>query len=354
MSGKGKNPFIITFGKKPIEYIHRPLQTDEILDMFTEDPITNQVFIICGPRGSGKTVMLADIGNRLEKNPEWIVIRCAPTSNILPMIAEGLEQSLLKRKISVDASLSIPAVGSVRLQQNESHTSAPFRIEKALRALAKRKKKLLITIDEVTNTPQMQDFASNLQIWMGQDFPVFFLGTALFERIEELQNVPNLTFLYRAPKVFLTPLDLVSIARAYQKALGVSEEQSKVLSKLTLGYSFAFQSLGYTYWNAMPVENLDSILPDYDAMLANGAYSKMWQEMSEGDHRLCKAIADAPSDKVKDVRALLESGDSNRFNQQRIRLRNKGIVDVSQRGRIAFQLPRFDVFVYNAVDLYGI
>lgn len=82
----------------------------------------------------------------------------------------------------------------------------------------------------------------------------------------------NLTFLYRAPKIDLAPLGLGSIARTYQKVLNVPMERGKQLAKLTLGYSFAFQALGYTYWNAMPVKSVEDVLPRYDAMLSNSAY----------------------------------------------------------------------------------
>jgi Cdc6-like AAA superfamily ATPase len=74
-----KNPFVITFGKKPIEYIFRPHQTGVILNIFLTDPITNQVYIIRGPRGSGKTVLLSNIANKLEEENQWVVISCAPS-----------------------------------------------------------------------------------------------------------------------------------------------------------------------------------------------------------------------------------------------------------------------------------
>lgn len=353
MTGQRKNPFMITFGKRPIEYISRPYQTDEILTMFTEEPITNQIYIIRGPRGSGKTVLLADLGNRLERDDGWTVIRCAPTGNILHMIAEGLGRKMLRKKVDVSVNLSVPAIGGFHVEQSRTQPDDAYAIEDALRVMKEKEQKLLITVDEITNTPQMRDFVSYFQIWIGQDFPIFFLGTALFERIEELQNVQNLTFLYRAPKVDLAPLDLVSIANSYRKTLSVTEGQARELAGLTQGYSFAFQALGYIYWNAMPVADVSEILPDYDAMLSNAAYAKMWQEFSEGDRELCSAIANTKSSRVQNIRQALPGADANRFNQRRIRLKNRGIIDTSQRGQIRFALPRFGEFVKNAAVLYG-
>lgn len=350
----GKNPFVITFGKKPLEYIRRPRQADEILGMFTEEPITNQIYVIRGPRGTGKTVLLADIANRLESEFGWVVIRCAPTSDILATIRDRLDRLVHKGSVEVQASLSIPAVGGVRLQRSSPREGDTARIEETLRLLAQRGEKLLITIDEVTNTPQMRDFASHLQIWMGQDFPVFFLGTAVFEQVEELQNVSNLTFLYRAPKIDLTPLDLVSVTQAYCTALGVPRERGRELAELTRGYSFGFQALGYLYWNATPVDDVASLMPAYDAMLSSSAYSKMWEELSPGDRELCAAIARCPGHGVAEIRRELGEPSANRFNQRRIRLKNRGLVDASERGKLRFALPRFREFVGDAVELYGI
>ena len=73
--------------------------------------------------------------------------------------------------------------------------------------MTKKKKRLLITIDEVTNTKKMRIFASAFQIFVRQDYPIFLLMTGLYENIHELQNEKSLTFLYRAPKLRLGLLD---------------------------------------------------------------------------------------------------------------------------------------------------
>ena len=62
-----QNPFTLTFGKSPLELVERPVQTNEIIEAFTVDPIKQQMFIITGVRGLGKTVMMTDISHRLGK-----------------------------------------------------------------------------------------------------------------------------------------------------------------------------------------------------------------------------------------------------------------------------------------------
>ena len=57
------NPFIITFGKKSKQYIERIMQTKEIIDTFTEEEPPNQVYMLTGVIGCGKTVMMTSIAS---------------------------------------------------------------------------------------------------------------------------------------------------------------------------------------------------------------------------------------------------------------------------------------------------
>ena len=65
------NPFTLSFGKKPVQYISRLEQTNQILAAFQEENPTNQLFMITGVRGSGKTVMLTNIASEMRKSSNW-------------------------------------------------------------------------------------------------------------------------------------------------------------------------------------------------------------------------------------------------------------------------------------------
>ena len=67
--------------------------------------------------------------------------------------------------------------------------------------------------------------------------------TGLYENINSLQNEKSLTFLYRAAKIELKPLNLRTIAENYHSKLSVDEETALKMARLTKGYSFAFQVL---------------------------------------------------------------------------------------------------------------
>ena len=74
-------------------------------------------------------------------------------------------------------------------------------LARMLDSLRKHHKKVLVTIDEVTNNQNMRIFASSFQIFIRHDLPLFLLMTGLYENINKLQNEDSLTFLYRAPKI---------------------------------------------------------------------------------------------------------------------------------------------------------
>ena len=53
---KGENPFTLTFGQKPVEFISRTDQIGRIINTFDMENPSNVVYMIAGVRGSGKTV----------------------------------------------------------------------------------------------------------------------------------------------------------------------------------------------------------------------------------------------------------------------------------------------------------
>ena len=76
------NPFTLTFGKSPLESVERPIQINEIMEAFTANPINQQMFLITGVRGSGKTVLMTEISHRLKDLDEWVVIELTPVTDL--------------------------------------------------------------------------------------------------------------------------------------------------------------------------------------------------------------------------------------------------------------------------------
>ena len=194
----------------------------------------------------------------------------------------------------------------------------------------------------MSSSDYMKIFTSSFQIFVRQELPVFLLGTGLYENIEELQNEKNLTFLYRAPKIQLEPLNKKATIKKYQSIFKITYERAAQMAELTKGYPFAFQVLGYLTWNNGG--DYLGVMDQYEQYLAEFVYDKIWSELSEKDRKVANGIATANSSAVKDIRSTLGM-ETNEFNPYRKRLLRKGIITSEVRGCVSFTLPLFDKYV---------
>lgn len=323
-----QNPFTLTFGKSPLEPVERPVQTNEIIEAFTADPINQQMFIITGVRGSGKTVMMTEISHRLRKKEDWVVIELNPATDLLQGMLSKLNSNQVCAGIIKSAKIDLSFFGfGVSIEGAVQITDTETAIIAILEKMKKSEKRLLITIDEVTNSEYMHVFASAFQIFVRQDLPVFLLATGLYENIDELQNEKSLTFLYRAPKIQLKPLNKRAIVNKYKSIFEIEVDQATQMADLTKGYPFAFQVLGYLTWNHHGDYN--AVRGEYEQYLSEFVYDKIWSELSQKDRMVARGIADVEGGKVKDIREHLHM-ETNEFNPYRKRLIKKEFFPVKR------------------------
>lgn len=338
-----QNPFDISFGKRPLESIDRVSQLREITDNFTAELITHQVYMITGVRGSGKTVMMNTIANTLEAEKEWVVVRLNPDRNLTVSFGAKLAANMNCINIFRSAKINLSFFGvGVELKNAPPVTDVESVIEQMLSSLKKNRKRILVTIDEVTNNRDIREFCSFFQILVGQELPVFMLMTGLYENIYDLQNEKTLTFLYRAPKIMMEPLNIGSIASRYEKIFQISREEAVRLARLTCGYPFAFQALGYAKWNHPDSE--EKTMEIYRQLLEEFIYEKIWTELSAKDKLIVRGIAHSEDGKIKQINDYLNLK-PNEINQYRKRLIRKGIVRSENYGYLTFTLPLFEIFV---------
>ena len=345
MATSGRNPYTLVFGKEPKQLISRNASIIDLVDMFCEEEPAQQIYMITGVRGSGKTVFMTSVSQRIRKQGDWIVVELNPELDLLSGLAAKLsgENSLAKIFRAAKINLSFLGFGM------EIEGVAPVRdvetaIGKMLETIKKHKKKVLITIDEVTSTKSMRIFASAFQIYLRQELPIFLIMTGLYENIDLLQNEKHLTFLHRAPKMELKPLNIRTIADNYKKNFKLDDQKALYMAKLTRGYSFAFQVLGYFTWeNGGKIENA---LDEFRQYLEDYVYEKIWSDLSKGDKRLAYGIARCESGKVSEVRKILQM-ETNEFNPYRRRLMRRGIINGAERGYVHFALPMFENFVMD-------
>lgn len=338
-----RNPYSLLFGKAPSQLISRIVQQDEIFQNFTADKPSQQIYVITGVRGVGKTVFLTKTADEFRKMNDWIVVELNPNRNLLESLAAKLSSENILAKIFQRSKINLSFFGiGLEVSGVAPITDIKTALSKMIESLGKHGKRLLIEIDEVSNTQAMREFAGAFQIFVRQNLPVFLLATGLYENVRELQNTKNLTFLYRAPKIELGPLNLGAMASNYAETFNINRETAVNMAEFTKGYSFAFQVLGYLTWRSGG-SYLD-VRDEYRQYLEEYVYEKMWFELSETDQQVARAIAKSHDGRILGIREELGMS-TNQFNPYRKRLIDKGIVNGAVHGYVSFTLPLFDEFV---------
>ena len=339
------NPYTLTFGKQPTQFIARTAQSQQVIDSFLEMPSSQQVYMITGVRGAGKTVFMTEIANEISQRKDWIVVELNPQTDLLHSLAATLssENELARIFQSAEINLSLFGFG-LEVKSAAPIADVEVALQKMLASLDKKGKRLLICIDEVTNTDQMRTFAAAFQIFIRRKLPVYLLMTGLYENIATLQDEKGLTFLYRAPKIYMGPLNISTIAADYKAILNLSEQESISFAKLTKGYSFAFQVFGYFYWEYPndPQKRLRYI----QQYLEEYSYEKIWSELSHKDREVLYALVSTGTGRVKDVREFLNL-ESNELSPYRQRLIRKGIISGDEYGYMRLLLPYFDQYILS-------
>ena len=345
---KKDNPFTLTFGKQPNEYISRYENTETIISTFDGENPVSQAYLIEGIRGSGKTVLMTAITSELAKRDEWVIIDLNSTQNLIDDFAMRLVDAAGKKFDILKKGFNVSAAGfGIGINGGTQTKDSIGVIEEILTGLKKKKKKVLITIDEVMHDENMRHFASQFQIFVRREFPVFLLMTGLYENVYAIQNDPALTFLLRTPKIDIEPLSMHQIIKQYKRIFGIEQELATELAKITKGYAFAFQALGMLYFEYGKEIKLEEIVLKLEDMLDDFVYKKIWDSLSSQDRDIALAITDDEM-KVKDICEKL-SMPSEVFSKYRERLIKRGVIVSTKHGHVSLALPRFGEVIKSYV-----
>ncbi len=158
--------------------------------------------------------------------------------------------------------------------------------------------------------------------------------------------------LYRAPKIYLEPLNLFSVTRSYKNVFGIDDDTAKEMANLTKGYAYAYQVLGYLYWDRIQKKKkarLEDLIDEFDSILSEYVYEKIWFELPKTERQIVSMLVKNGQMKVKDLKEGLNLSDSQ-MSVYRDRLKRKGVIDTSKYGQISLILPRFGEIASIWVD----
>ena len=341
-----ENPFRLDFGAKPKLYVSRIHEQSKIIDTFSSEEPSAHIFMLIGARGTGKTVLMTAISHQLRSTDQWLHIDLNSEEDLMIPLAAGLEQHLKGKMPKLSIGFSVKGLDISVENKGENYRDIRLDLDKMLEVVKKEKKRLLITIDEVSNSRTMRDFTNYFQHCLREDYPVFVIMTGLYKNIRALQNNRSQTFLRRVPKIVLESLNISRIAQKYGEVFDCSQEDAMSIAQLTAGYSYGFQILGYLIFDAGKRYPDESILSEYRINLEENAYEKIWEELSENERKVAAAIASAePNSSVKDIRESIGM-DSNNFSTYKDVLQKSGLLSCrTSYGRINFSLPFFKEYV---------
>ena len=339
------NPYSLVFGQPPLEVVERTSQAERIVSEFCQSQPSNTVNLVTGIHGCGKTGFITRIAGRLKTKKEWIVVNLNPQRDLLAALAAKLCSDKTLAKWFQETGINLQAFG---LGTGIKGAPPILDIEEALirmlRCIRKHRKRVLITVDEVTNSRDIRAFAGAYQLFLREQLPVFLLMSGLPHQIDRLRNADGMTFLERASRTVLNPLNFTPMVIRFTETLRVSQEAATRLAKASRGYPFAFQVIGYFCWEYpdQPEKALD-YSRDY---LYEFAYHRIWSELSPKDREVLYAVARSKNGEISRIREILEYT-SNQFNPYRDRLIKAGVLSAPKSGVVEFALPWFDLFTLD-------
>lgn len=349
-----KNPYAISFGRIPKQYIRRDMIIGDILDEMESDEAGEQAFKLTGIRGTGKTVTLTAIEKELKGEHDWIVIDLKPGSDITKDLIANLysEVPFLTQYVNTNLNLSMFGIG-VNLTKQSPIASLDAALKRILSEVKRKKKRVLVAIDEVRKTDAMVDFIQEFQILIREDLPIYLIVAGLYDDIESIENTDGLTFFLRAEKYDMTPLSLDIIREDYRSTLNLPYETAKNLARMTKGYAFAYQAFGMYMWDSNGTEITDMVLAKVDYALSEKVYEKIWNELTPKDKWFLQFIVAKESTPVSELLEITKKKHSE-WSLPRRHLIEKGIIDGNLRGIVALRLPRFKEFVEKQMEIGGI
>lgn len=347
------NPFNPSFGKVPPIYIDRVEQVEEYIEEISNPDSPYQTTLVYGQRGSGKTVFMNSVKEKVSGLKDWIVFQIPLRSNILQMYLDLLSYeagSMSKIKINDVQGLTIGGFGiQVGVDKKVTEENYLLEIKKLLKKVQNKNVTVLAIIDEVENTEGMKRFLSVFKILIEERYPVRLLLGGLPQNILSFQNARGLTFLHRAPQIIPEPLSQPSMRYSYKKVFTdeheLSKDDIKRMSEYTMGYPYAFQLMGYLVWkNGLLNED---VLDEYKMYLFKNSYAVILDELSDKDKEFLRVIAEKGEEcKVSDIEEGMGVSPSY-VSRYRRRLIDVQLIRKTGYGSVGFTLPFFGEYIVD-------
>lgn len=357
------NPFKPTAGMTPPVLVGRENVIDDFLDGLAEGPgAPGRLMRITGPRGSGKTVLLSEMGT-LARQAGWTVVDVSGKEQICPTVLDQLSHDRSFKKL--DVTFSLPFVSAEasfeRAAQAESFRAA---FADSVRALTGAGSGLMISVDEAQDASpeEMTVLATNVQYMIreGQNICLVFAG--ITTGVLDLLNGEGLTFLRRAKPEELAPIPVDDVAAALRKSIELSglqigDEALAQAAEATHGYAYLIQLVGYYVWREGRRHVADSALISVtDARRGSNAAREEFERAvletaivgltKPAMEYLLAMTEDAGASSTMEIARRIDKPASS-ANTYRRMLIERQIIESTAPGYVAFSIPFMREYLAN-------
>ena len=360
-----KNPYNPSFGQKPERFLGRSLIVYEVLSALDNTNSPWRTTLLIGVRGSGKTALLSDIRESITES-DTIPIFVTPENDILNDVLSQVHANLpksLAKSISKPSKLTVGSSVEFDLNNDSPSFLNNFRYQLTimLEALKKKEIKLLFLIDETQkHSIGMRTFIATYQHLLRERYDVNLVMAGLPNVISDILNDDVLTFLRRANQVELDNVDLSVVEHDFQevfcKEFNLSIDTAKNAARITRGYPYLIQLMGFYLWNLLNTGTLEGdaltqATVQARAMMFRNVHKLLYRELSQGDRDFVYAmILDENISKFANI--ISRTGKSKQYlSTYRLRLIDRGYIKAVARGEIAFCLPFTKEFLQQELTL---
>lgn len=359
------NPFKPTAGAEPPVLAGRKRVIDDFTDGLMEGPgAPGRLMRISGPRGSGKTVLLTELGD-IARDKGWVVVDETAGKGLVDRIIERLVRQLPEANASMDIDL-----GFIKAHAGVSSGAGGAGIRAVLEEAAGRigKKGVLVTVDEVQDADkgEMAAISQAVQHLIREKENVAFVFAGLTMGVADFINGEAMTFLRRAKAEQLKSIPDNDVAAAFEKTFGESKmpiagEALSVAVAATGGYAYMVQLVGYNVWKvarrhfgespAVAMEDVregaEMAMADYNEAVIEPALSRLSKRAM--GYLVEMSGSDGPSSTGRVAKSLGVSAQS--LSSVRASLIAKQVIEPTEvRGYVDFSIPWMREYVSDHAD----
>ena len=356
---QNSNPFRPTFGRPPHTLVGRDEAMRRCQAAMSAGPDhPDHSMLLKGPRGSGKTVLLAAMRDLAEHNG---LITVRVTAKPEPTFADALieqmstgsdtgSRRMSSAQVSVFGSGAGVSFQTPEVREQSVHTRMLAAMEGLADHAQRKAKGAFITIDEFhnANIAALRDFAHALQDVAKIDGkPVMFVGAGLPLMEETALADPGMTFFQRIARTQLDPLSPEESAEALRapiRAAGgmIDDEALATAAAATSGYPFMVQLVGYHSWE-LCTDLSDGIAPrDVSAAIHAATtdmeaqvFTPIVRDLSDTDRLVLEAMSAFDTSEVQICDLSRAMGKTSNYLSVYIeRLREAGVIHRPSRGRL--------------------